>query len=229
MGIKKIAATMVASVLLVVGCGQNTAQAAEGDIMFIGDSMTSLYNDTPGSTAQGWWSMVARAKGLNPIKEAEYGSGHLRYGFGTYNNSGTACTGTILKDRLQKIRDADPEYIIVAAGRNDLKKCVNGTPVAASMTESVQAAKNYFAALRDLAAEEGIPLSKIYVMVPWANSEVEASTVYRPKIRDWSRSYGFTWITTWVLSASETRSDNLHQNYAGNQALRDDVLAGVNF
>ena len=225
--IKYILAPFIMASLLTSAVVAPSQAADPPKVMIVGDSMTSLYNDVPGSSQQGWWSMVARAKGWTPVTDAEYGSGFLRRGFGTTNNSGSACTGTILKERIAKIAQEDPDYLIIAAGRNDLKKCVNGVPVAATTTESVNAAKAYFAALKTEITNAGIPISRVYVMVPWAYSQTQESTVLRPKIRDAAKAQGFTWILTWALSQSETNSDGLHQNLAGNKSLRDDVLAGL--
>jgi len=192
------------------------AQAAPAPkVLFIGDSMTSLYNNKVGDYHRGWWSYVAAAKGWTPMKDAEYGSGYLR--------RGNSCTGTRFEHRLPTVTERKPDVIVVAGGRNDGKKCVAGKLVGATTSELTRVVDTYFAELS--ATAKAIGVDKVYVVSPWAG---DFSTGYKVRavIRDAARAYGFTWITTAFMPRSYT-TDGMHQNATGNRWLRDQVLAGM--
>ena len=214
----KVLVSALAMVLLVPAALAVPAEAQATPtpkVLFIGDSMTSLYNNKVGDYHRGWWSYVATAKGWTPMKDAEYGSGYLR--------RGNSCTGTRFAHRLPVVTERKPDVIVVAGGRNDGKKCVAGKLVAATTSELTQVVNTYFAGLS--ATAKAIGVDKVYIVSPWAGDLATGYKV-RAVIRDAARAYGFTWITTPFMPRNYT-TDGLHQNATGNRWLRDQVLAGM--
>lgn len=65
-------------------------------IVVVGDSITALYDDEPGSPAQGWWSFVGRRFNVDVTTYAQSGSGYLRLG--------DLCTGDRFIDRTGRTR-----------------------------------------------------------------------------------------------------------------------------
>ena len=109
-------------------------------MVFVGDSITAMYNDEAGDDMQGWWSMVGRHFGAHVTTHAESGSGYLRQGL--------VCGGDRFVDRAEAYRDTAPSLFIVEGGRNDWSSCIEGRHVEAPDAVIARAVNHYLDVLQ---------------------------------------------------------------------------------
>lgn len=198
-------------------------------LMIVGDSISATQGRYARvATAQEpavWWSTFLRRKdmagaGLDPtdtrsvVLDAVPGSG-----FGQ-----VSCTGrfTPFIDRIDKIRQARPEVLVVAGGRNDAFMCQDGAKVPATQAVITQQVTAYFKALDQVTREIGMKPADVFVLTPWGTKHPLARARVVPEVQRVAASYGFTWIQTPGMSVTRA-PDGIHPDGGGSAWLADQV------
>ncbi len=185
-------------------------------IVVVGDSITARYNDEPGHTQQGWWSVVGRHYDAKVTTYAQSGSGYLRPGKG--------CTGNTFIERHRAFTGEPPSLLIVEGGRNDWASCQDGRLVT-STDEAVEHAVNtYLETLRTF-----LPRTTriIVLQPPWgpidAANEARVSAIIEAAATRLDLEYI---ATNGALTASRV-VDGVHPNRAGSVAIAERVIRAL--
>lgn len=202
----------------------NGASAA-GDqlkIMVVGDSYSARYTDETGSTARAWWSYLREDLDATVTVSAQSGAGILM--------RGDNCQGVRIGDlsTLTKLRDADPDVLVVESGANDWGHCVNGVRTSHMSTPTLVKGwvDRYMAQLAKDAATVGIPKNRIYVTSFWAaqNSESTRTTIVNYYAAA-AKANGFKFVPMPRLTVRNTldgslgNGDRTHPNITGSREL----------
>lgn len=217
-------AVVVAAVALGLSTLVNGAVAADDrpHIMVIGDSYSARYTDETGSTARAWWSYLREDLDAKLTVAAESGAGILM--------KGTGCKGKRLGDysKLDALKSASPDIVIVEGGANDWGHCVNG--VRTSHMNKPTLIKGwvdrYFKQLAVDTKAAGISRNKVYVTSFWAaqNSEKTRSIIVG-YYRQAAKANGFKWVEMprlehrHTLDAELANGDRTHPNISGSREL----------
>jgi len=198
---------------------RDTTHHARGRILFEGDSITDWYNNRPGSSMQGWWSILAQRLRLRPdASNAEGNSGFTQRGDKNPEDRVVRHNGTTLIQRLPAIasRVASDPFFVIEAGVNDGK------------TESIarvrRAVDRYFAAVAELRDTTGKDRSTVFVLTPWPHGINPSGRARVVRIiGDLAGEYGFTAVDmTGVLNSRNTR--RLHPTRRGSEAIAERFL-----
>lgn len=196
--------------------GATVAEPFPHGITVVGDSITALYDDEPGSRDQGWWSFVGRHFDTEVETFAQSGSG--------YQRPGHSCTGDRFVDRKGAFEEP-PSVFIVAGGRNDWASCREGVLVRSSDAAVATAVNRYF----DLLQRELPSTTRIVVLgppwgpaAPWEKRRI-TSIVHTAADRQGLEYVG----TRGSMDVSGRTVDGVHPNRAGSQALGHLVIAAL--
>jgi lysophospholipase L1-like esterase len=188
------------------------------DVLIFGDSISAQYTDDPGDTMQGWWSILAAQRNLTPYLSAQGGGAIIKPGFG--------CYGTAIRARFQAVVErVRPDEIWIASGRNETSVCINGsgTPVNAGFRTT--ALNNFFAFAGQVADDNGIPRSRVYVTTPWGTINLaQRHDIVIDMVQ--AREHGLTFINTPRLDDTLTR-DGTHPNRQGSEYIAATLAAGM--
>jgi lysophospholipase L1-like esterase len=219
---KRIIGSLVA---LVVGAAAmsplvvSSSEPEQPTALVFGDSITAQYTDDPGETMQGWWSMVADERGFTPVVSAQGGGAILKPGFG--------CYGSGIRNRFEAVVErVQPDEIWIASGRNETNVCINGSTVPVNPGFRRTALANFFELAGQVAEDNGIPRSKVYVTAPWGTVQITQRHDVVVDMRDGARAAGLTFINTPRLDDTLTR-DGTHPNRQGSEYIANTMLAGM--
>lgn len=195
-------------------------------LLVIGDSISgsARYSLTGGGGKHKvWWAWVAQAAGVEPIdvaRSTESGSGLLARGVG----GGFLCYGTTFGERLADVEQSNPQVIIVAGGRNDLRYCRGSRLLPTTEAQRRAAAVSYFGRLAESADRLDLPRSRVYVMTPWGARDETGHSAITLLFESLAHEYGFTWVSLPALQRADTM-DGVHPNARGSQLIASWVLA----
>lgn len=180
-------------------------------LLVIGDSITSKYNDRPGSPRQGYWSILARRFGAGADTKAEGNSGFVKPGR-------LDCSGTTFDQRLRgafrhRVRDADA--LVVAGGRNDFHTCANGKLVWVSDAEIAAAVDKFF---DDLLAIRP-PDRCTAVFTPWGPRGTRNRARVTSIIQRSATDHGYVFVGTAGVLTRYNTNDGIHPDRRGNERL----------
>lgn len=190
-----------------------TSAVAPKGIVVVGDSITAMYDDEPGSARQGWWSMVGRELGAPVTTFAQSGSGYLR--------RGDHCVGDRFIDRTAAYTGPAPSILIVEGGRNDWAYCgPHGYAVAPDdmIAEAVEA---YLTTLATF-----VPSSTHIVLLgpAWGPKDHEHAERVTSILRQAAGRHGLTFIDLGDTLDANSVIDGTHPNRAGSEAIAGRVL-----
>ena len=190
--------------------GQQGRPAAK-QLLVIGDSITSKYNDRPGSSRQGYWSMLARKHGARAHTKAEGNSGFVKPGK-------LDCSGTTFDQRLKgsfrdRVRRAD--VLVVAGGRNDFHTCANGKLVWLTDAEIAEGVDRFFEALLPLRSPDKCTV----VFTPWGPRGTRNRTRVTSIIETSATEHGYTFVRTADVLTRHNTNDGIHPTRRGNERL----------
>jgi hypothetical protein len=182
-------------------------------VVVFGDSISNQFTDDPGDPMQGWWSILAAKRGMSPFLSAQGGGGILKPGYG--------CFGTSIRERFRAVvTRVRPTEIWIAAGKNDVAMCKNGTGVSLSPTFRTRAMASFFASVGAVADELGVPRTSVYVTTPWGVREASGRAAIVMDMARGARAAGLTYINVPHMSQSQTR-DGTHPNLKGSRFIAD--------
>lgn len=189
--------------------------------MFVfGDSITARYNNTAGSSNQGWWSMAAAKINLTPVTSAISGTGFIRKGYDcTAPNYGGRLANATVKKQV-----ANAKIVVIEGGRNDYHMCLADKSSAYTDKATVDDwSRRFF----DGVKRNHPDTSSIYVLTPWGPALSQYNWIV-PIVKQQAIAHGFHWVdTTGVLTASNT-VDGTHPNLQGNKDLANALLGHSN-
>lgn len=189
---------------------------APGSIIVIGDSITSLYDNDPGSSRQGWWSIVGHKFDSHVRTFAQPGSGYLR--------PGLACTGNRFNQRLHALSLHHADMVIVEGGRNDWAQCVDGRYIRAPDDAVRQAVFNYLSDVHTLVS----PSTRVLVLgPPWGPLDVSEHDRIAGIIHNAARHFDMQFVPMEGVLNAQLVVDGVHPNLAGSQAIAARVIAAI--
>lgn len=193
-----------------------TASASGTRVAVIGDSITARYSDDPGSEDQAWWSFVGRHYGADVATFAQSGSG--------FGRPGISCEGTRYGERLDDVRDYQPQVVLVEGGRNDWSYCEDGQLRTTTDEQVRKSVDTFLAKLKDTVE----PGTRIYVLgPPWGPIQsAEGDRVTEIVKASATRHQLFYISTTGVFTSSHVR-DGIHPNRAGSRELGTRVIEAI--
>lgn len=187
--------------------------------LVLGDSFTSKYTDDSGDPLQGWWSLIGDDRGWSMVTSAQGGGGIIK--------KGTGCYGTTIRERDAAVIDrVRPDWIIVAAGANDVWVCIDGHARKASTSWRTTAMIKEFAKIGTLADQYGIPRSHVVVTVPWGTLDGSARHELVTEIAGAATKAGLSWVNAPRFQSSQTL-DGTHPNREGSEFLASVVLRRI--
>lgn len=198
-------------------------------MVIIGDSITSRYNNTVGSSNRGWWSYLGDKLDLRVIRHAYRGSGYGKRG---KDADGTnVCERSTFAMRLLNSTVASnvkaARVVIVAGGVNDFMTCVKRDGVwrqVPSTRETVEL--EVHKTMERLAALRPTRRSSVFITAPFGPFEPVAATKawLVPFIEAEAKAAGFQYVDTahGTLYGDRT-NDRVHPNAAGNKQLYRDL------
>lgn len=225
--------------------GASAGSAPAPDLMVVGDSISAhwRYDATgDGGRTKAWWAYVADAAGLDLTRpgaitiNAVPGTGMMATGpagkhavthlDGLSEACGDNSPGQPDRSFGSRLNDISltrpPRVLIVEGGRNDFKKCVDGTTRLSTVAESKESIDTFMELLAVRVEAAGIARSDVFVVTPWGpNYPAERSDI-TPLVEAATRFHGFNWISTPPLPQSDT-FDGTHPNGAGTRWLADQI------
>lgn len=190
-----------------------TSVVAPNGIVVVGDSITAMYDDEPGSETQGWWSLVGRELSAPVTTFAQSGSGYLR--------RGAHCTGDRFIDRADAYAALAPSVLIVEGGRNDWAYCGPDGYLVAPEEMVAEAVERYLTTLATF-----VPSSTHIVLLgpAWGPKDHEHAARITSVLRQAAGRHGLTFIDLAGTLDASTVVDGTHPNRAGSEAIAERVL-----
>ncbi len=198
-----------------VASSTTAASGSITDMTVVGDSITALYDDRPGSPMQGWWSIVGRHLGVPVERYAQSGSGYLKVGAG--------CAGDTFADRPGALASA-PSLLVLEGGRNDWSICRGGRAVTAP-DETIRAAVDSY---MDAVAAT-VPASTRVVVLgpPWGPVKRQHAERVTAIVREAAQEHDFEFVDmTGTLDAS-TVYDGIHPTLEGSRRIAARVVSAL--